>query len=74
MITRQTTAMRPMQTLIRGRVVNASRLARILGTSQPTAQRRLDDPSTITIGELYRLVDARVITGDEARDALRFNR
>ena len=74
MITKEMIVLRPVQTLVRGRVVTASKLAKVLGTSTPTARRRLEDPSTLTLGEIFRLVDARIVTADEVREALHFGR
>lgn len=62
----------PMTRLIRSYGYNGNNLVPILGKSQPTCQKKLDYPETLTLEDLRNLGKRAHIPADEIRAAISF--
>lgn len=61
----------PMRRLLRGYGLTATELASILQVSRPTASKRLQQPGTLTLDELFTINRRKGIPMDEIKEALR---
>lgn len=50
--------------------INAPKLAAILGCSRPTAKKKLDDPTCLTIGDLDKINRRGGIAWEEIRESI----
>ena len=60
-----------MNRLLLGYGLNGVKLSRIIGTSQPTAKKKLDNPSLLTLAEIDLIHRNAHIPYDELREAIR---
>jgi len=59
-----------MNRLLLGYGLNGVKLSRIIGTSQPTAKKKLDNPSLLTLADLDLIHRNGHIPYDELREAI----
>ena len=59
-----------MKRLLLGYELNAARLASVLGVSEPTAKKRLDNPETLSLRDLDRINRFGHIPIEEIKSAL----
>ena len=59
-----------MTRLIRGYGITTTALANILNVSQPTASRRINNPGTLTLEELYAINTKGHIPLEEIKEAI----
>ena len=59
-----------MTRLLRGYGLNGPKLAQILGVTPPTGNKRLEQPVTLTIGDLDRINRLGHIPMEEIREAI----
>ena len=60
---------RKMRRLLLGYEIKGADLAEILGCGLDTARRRLDNPETFTLAELYKVATKGHVPVEELRDA-----
>ncbi len=59
-----------MTRLLRGYGLTATELAKLLGCSYPTGQKRLNQPESMTLGELDQISRRAHIPIEELREAI----
>lgn len=59
-----------MRRLLLGYGFNGPKLAKVIGCSDPTARRRLDDPSELTLGDIMKINRTGHVPMEELRAAI----